>query len=296
MALKDYKFVPGKFKITDEMKKDYDKDGFILVRELLSNEEVKHIEKALTEGAFADHTYGVADGDGKEAHLILWNHPGVDVTGMVGRCEKVAGSCEQFLGGEVYHYHTKLMKKPAKIGGKHEWHQDYGYWYYNGCLFPNMMTVFIAIDKCTPQNSCLQVLKGSHKCGRIEHLTVGGQTAADVKRVEEIAKVCPLHFVEMEPGDALFFDCNLLHCSSANTSATRRWAFLCAYNRADNDPIMKHHHPNYTPLQKVPDSAILACHDFTTIEGKWFYGGDEHQKPEGAKVTAVGRKIPLAEQ
>ena len=37
----------------------------------------------------------MADGDGKEAHLILWNHPGVDVTGMVGRCEKVAGSCEQ---------------------------------------------------------------------------------------------------------------------------------------------------------------------------------------------------------
>ena len=52
-------------------------------------------------------------------------------------------------------------------------------------------------------------------------------------------------------GDALFFHCNLLHCSSANQSTARRWAFLCAYNRADNDPVMKHHHPNYTPLQKV---------------------------------------------
>jgi len=27
--------------------------------------------------------------------MILWNHPGVDVTGMVARCEKIAGSCEQ---------------------------------------------------------------------------------------------------------------------------------------------------------------------------------------------------------
>ena len=43
------------------------------------------------------HWFQVADGDGKEAHMILWNHPGVDVTGMVGRCEKVAGSCEQVL-------------------------------------------------------------------------------------------------------------------------------------------------------------------------------------------------------
>lgn len=288
MALKDYKFVPDDFKITDEMRKDYNEDGFILVRGLLSNEEVKHIEKALTVGKFAEHTYGVADGDGKEAHMILWNHPGVDVTGMVGRCEKVAGSCEQLLGGEVYHYHTKLMKKPAKIGGKHIWHQDYGYWYNNGCLFPDMMTVFIAIDKCTKENSCLQVLKGSHKSGRIDHVITAGQTGADVKRVDEIAKVCPLHFVEMEPGDALFFHCNLLHCSSANMSNARRWAFLCAYNRADNDPVIKHHHPNYTPLQKVPDSAILECQDFTTMDGKWFHDF----KAEGA----IGRDIPKSEQ
>jgi hypothetical protein len=56
-------------------------------------------------------------------------------------------------------------------------------------------------------------------------------------------------------GDALFFDCNLLHTSDKNPSENKRWAFLCAYNRADNDPVYKHHHPNYTPLHKV------RCHD-----------------------------------
>ena len=30
------------------------------------------------------------------------------------------------LGGEIYHYHTKLMTKAARTGGKHVWHQDYG--------------------------------------------------------------------------------------------------------------------------------------------------------------------------
>ena len=34
---------------------------------------------------------------------------------------------KQLLGGEVYHYHTKLMAKdPRGVGGKHLWHQDYG--------------------------------------------------------------------------------------------------------------------------------------------------------------------------
>ena len=52
-------------------------------------------------------------------------------------------------------------------------------------------------------------------------------------------------------GDALFFHCNLLHTSSANTSPDRRWAFLCAYNRRSNDPVLPHHHPQYTPLDIV---------------------------------------------
>ena len=36
---------------------------------------------------------------------------------------------------------------------------------------------------------CSQVLKGSHKVGRIDHGRVGGQTGADMERVEEIMKV-----------------------------------------------------------------------------------------------------------
>ncbi|XP_052220871.1 L-proline trans-4-hydroxylase-like [Dreissena polymorpha] len=278
MSIREFQYEGGEFVVTDSMKNAFKEDGYTLVRGLFSKEEVAHIEKAILAGPFLDHTYGVADGDGREAHMILWNHPGVDVTGMVARCEKVVGGCEQLLGGEVYHYHTKLMKKPAKIGGKHIWHQDYGYWYNNGCLFPNMMTVFIAIDKCTKDNSCLQVLKSSHKCGRIEHVRVGNQIGADVSRVDEISHVCPLQFVEMEPGDVLFFDCNLLHCSSANMSEARRWAFLCAYNRVDNNPTKEHHHPRYTPLEKVPNSAVLECQEFMNMDGKWFHSVEKEKE------------------
>ena len=35
-------------------------------------------------------------------------------------------SCYQLLDEEVYHFHTKLMMKEARFGGKHLWHQDYG--------------------------------------------------------------------------------------------------------------------------------------------------------------------------
>ena len=32
---------------------------------------------------------------------------------------------------------------------------------------------------------------------------------------------------------------------------------LCCYNRADNNPVIRHHHPFYTPLDIVDDGALL---------------------------------------
>lgn len=60
------------------------------------------------------------------------------------------------------------------------------YWYRNSCLYPDMGSVFIPVDDCTRENSCLQVLKGSHRLGRIDHSMVGEQLGADIERVEEV--------------------------------------------------------------------------------------------------------------
>lgn len=170
----------------------------------------------------------------------------------------------------MYHYHGKLIQKNAKSGGTFLWHQDYGYWYKNGCLFPEMLTYFVALDKCDKSNGCLKVLKGSHKCGRIEHSMVAGQTAADIDRVRELKKKLELVYVELEPGDALIFSCNLLHCSGPNDSDRRRWAYLMCYNTRHNNPVKVHHHPCYTPLNKVPNTAIKECENYTDFTGKQF--------------------------
>jgi len=60
----------------------------------------------------------------------------------------------------------------------------------------------------------------------------------------------------MAPGDTLFFHCNLLHRSDQNRSENPRWSMICCYNAARNDPYKEAHHPRYTPLHKVPDSAV----------------------------------------
>ena len=119
-----------------------------------------------------------------------------------------------------------------------------------------MASAFIAVDRATRENGCLQVMRGSHHLGRIDHVLTGEQAGADVERVQEVLKRQALVHVEMEPGDALFFHCNLLHRSDQNKSKNPRWSMICCYNAARNDPYKESHHPRYTPLTKVPDSRI----------------------------------------
>ncbi len=196
------------------------------------------------------------DGDGGIIRLSVRNALGDDIYSAFVRCRRIVDSVERLLGGEVYHYHHKMILKEPLSGGAWEWHQDYGYWYDNGCLFPDLVSCMIAVDRATRQNGCLQVLKGSHRMGRINHGPIGDQTGADPERVRAAVERMETVFCELEPGDAIFFHCNLLHRSDRNTGDSPRWALICCYNAARNDPYKESRHPRYQFLEKWPDARI----------------------------------------
>jgi ectoine hydroxylase len=188
--------------------------------------------------------------------LALANDLRDDIYSALVRCRRIVDAMELLLGGEVYHYHHKMILKEPYVGGAWEWHQDFGYWYHNGCLFPYMASCMIAVDRATRENGCLQVLRGSHHMGRIEHGQVGDQTGADPERVEAALTRLDRVYCELEPGSAIFFDCNLLHRSDQNHSPQPRWAMICCYNAARNDPYKESRHPRYSYLEKWPDARV----------------------------------------
>src|SRR6201996_2978481 len=210
--------------LKDNLLEEYERDGFVLARGMFDNEEIGLLRRAAKEDRELDqHSFGKGDGEGGTVRLSLWNQPGDTIYGMFARCETIVNSAEKILGGEVYHYHSKMIMKDAKVGGAWAWHQDYGYWYQNGVLTPNLCSVSIAVDAATKENGCMQLLKGTHHLGRVDHTLSGEQAGADMERVREAMKRYELVDCVMKPGDALFFHSNLLHASARTDSDKPRW-------------------------------------------------------------------------
>ena len=249
------------FQLSQQQLETYKKDGYLIVKDFLHKEEVDKLYKiAIDDETLRKHAFDLNDMSGKKTKLTLWYKPGNDAYGLLTKSNRMVNSVDHLLDGEsaVCHFHSKLMQKEPKVGGAWEWHQDYGYWYKNEFLFPDqMMSVMVAITDANKENGCLQVIKGSHKMGRIEHGFAGEQVGASQHYVDLALKTMELVYVEIDAGDALFFHSNLLHRSEANLSKKPRWSLISVYNRSTNIPYNQPSQSAIVPLEVVPDEALM---------------------------------------
>lgn len=248
-------------KLTPQDKEIFDRDGYLLVSSMFSSEEINLLYGiAINDDVINKKTYDRGDKEGLRTKLALWYSLGDDMYSLVARSERIVTGTQLLLEGQPAHFHSKLMQKEPKVGGAWEWHQDYGYWYRDGFLFPYMLSVLTALTSATKENGCLQVIKGSHKLGRVNHEFTGEQVGADQERVDVALQRMELVYVEMQPGDTLFFHSNILHRSDRNNSSEPRWSLISAYNEITNKPYKGTNTSSYTPISVVPDTAILESH------------------------------------
>ena len=237
----------------------FQRDGYLLRKAVFSADEMATVNDTIRlDPAIQDATYALKDSGGASTELALWYSLNDDVFGAVARSERVGGVVQALLEGPICFYHSKLTLKRPRVGGAWDWHQDYGYWYRHGFQFPHMVSVFVAVDASTRHNGCLQVLRGSHQLGRLDHGIVGGQTGADMERVEQAMKIMEHVHVEMEPGDAMFFHSNLLHASGRNNSEASRNVLLTCYSKADNPPYKSGPAISHTPIDQFSDEDLTS--------------------------------------
>ncbi|MDF2440380.1 MAG: hypothetical protein JWN98_1364 [Abditibacteriota bacterium] len=244
--------------LSQEHKWNYERDGYVLLTDVFSPLEVKLMIRAVESGErVAQTTHGSADASGKKARLALWHELGDDIWAAASTSPRIVNAVRILLGEEAAFFHGKVMLKEARSGGAWEWHQDYGYWYDQGFLFPRLISAFAALDTATIENGCLQVLRGSHHLGRLDHGRVGQQTGADAHRMELIESTLDRVYVEMKPGSVLFFHSNLLHSSAPNNSPHHRRSFIMCYNALANPQLGERKTSEQRPVPVGADECIL---------------------------------------
>ena len=248
-------------KLTKAEITSYHDDGLLFLRELFDPQEIGLLRRAMEEDPeIRAHSLLRADQEGGATRISLWNRAGNSVYGLAARCERIVDAAEALIGEPVYHFQSKLTAKDPKIGGAWEWHQDYGYWYYNGCVAPKMLSFMIALDRTDTENGCLKLVRQSHKLGRLDHVQVTPeQNCADPRHMERILQTHEVVDCILDPGDVVVFHANTLHRSEQNLSEMRRWTLLCCYNAISNDTVTRDDDRYYVPLEKVPNSAIKAA-------------------------------------
>ena len=236
---------------------NFSNDGYVLKKNLFSEDEINKLKKFIESSSDKKNNARETRSSTGKLSITLWDHPSDDLFGKFSTNERIVKPMEEYLGDEVYHYHSKIIWKKPGDGG-FDWHQDYGYWYHNACLYPDMGSCFIMLDRATKENGCLKVLKGSHKVGRIGHgVSDTPEQTADKERITELEKRHESIYITAEPGDALFFHSNLLHSSDENKSNNSRRTLIVCFNTKSNNPYKDSSHASYSPLQVSAHNSIM---------------------------------------
>ena len=254
----------------------YERDGFLTLPGLLSADEVAILRSEI-ERVSKIHTDEVKreSEDGSPKIMLALHQEGRAVSSApmaaLVRLPRTLGAAQAVLGDDdLYMHHTKCNLKASIEGSAWPWHQDFGSWRLDGIKLPDMTTLMVSLDTAEEINGCLYFLPGSHREGRHDAF-FDTSTAYHLYAVphevtrERIRQYGPPVAIKSKPGDAVIFDCNLLHASGHNLSADNRWQIFLCYNTCANRPDdVPDARPSYVrgtdwdqPLRVIADDALL---------------------------------------
>jgi ectoine hydroxylase-related dioxygenase (phytanoyl-CoA dioxygenase family) len=217
---------------------DYKKKGYVLIKGVIdsrlceeSKVSISKLKSKLTI-PFSNEPYGFGD--------VRTIHP----YSSIANNKFIHEIAETLISDKIKMSHFMLVNKAAWIGPEVEWHQEVFNLqiYAPGCdarkEWKNFLQVFIAIDQHDKINGCLKVFEGSHKEGILDYEDIVNINCSHKRRVTvdnltKISKKYEIVDVEMEPGDALFFNHLLVHGSPSNLSAYSRLSALMQFYKKD---------------------------------------------------------------
>jgi phytanoyl-CoA hydroxylase len=229
----------------DVLAQQFVDDGFVIVEQLLSGDDVAELRVDAERFARGDYPVSNLPDDGRllAVHFPHWVSPVaqrvVSHPGLVAVLSRITGAHLPFWDGGVKCMQTMLFLKPPGLQGQ-AWHQDER---YIPTRDRSLLGAWIALDDATVENGCLWVLPGSHRAGVLHPTAPHGRPdefdPSDEAQGIDDSTAVP---VELRTGDVVFFNGYLLHRSLRNRSTGTRRALVNHYmSTASNLPWLVHH-------------------------------------------------------
>jgi ectoine hydroxylase len=255
-------------KLNDEQLQQFEDDGFVIIPELFSAEEVA-VLKGEIPGIFEqrrDENFREKDGD--TVRTAFATHTYNDVYANFVRHPRILEPAEQLLDGQVYVHQFKLNAKAAFNGDVWQWHQDYGTWKRDDDMpESNAMNLAVYLDEVNEFNGPLYLIPKSHKRGVLE---AGHDTSTtsyplwtlDEGLIREMVDEGGIVAPKGPAGTGFFFHSCLVHASPPNISPWHRLIVYISYNNVENYIRQFKRsewiaHRDFTPLEMEADDCLL---------------------------------------
>ena len=213
----------------DKLRKNYNKNGWILYKKIFTKKEVNDINDKIdiflkkNYQKYSGKTINFAGKNKKSRNIKNINsfHQLSDSAYIRKKSKdiKIRTITKYLLNSKEKFMASELFAKPAQKGLPSPIHQDNFYWCVKG---GNALTVWIALDDVTSANGGIQYYNESQKLGVVKHepsyAKGSSQKVSNLEKYNYFKKVCP----RLRAGDALFHHSEIMHGSSSNNSGKRR--------------------------------------------------------------------------
>lgn len=229
----------------------YEKEGFLVLPNLLSTQEVEALQqemRALLERHAGSGSESVIREPGSDAVRSIFNLPAASpLFARFARHPRLLAFAEHVLGSQVYLHQSRLNYKPGLAGKEFYWHSDFETWHVeDGMPAMRALSCSVLLTENTEFNGPLFVIPGSHRTyvgcvgatpednykSSLMMQTVGTPSGEALSLLTEQAG--GLASVKGPAGTVLFFDSNLLHGSASNISPFPRANVFMVYNSVEN--------------------------------------------------------------
>lgn len=202
--------IVASYSLTNAEIGQFDVQGYLGPFAAVSPDEMREMDQIIERQVFG--TEGPSPGKRMQSRHM--DCPIVyEIASRLGIVDRMAS----LFGPDLILWATYFFNKEP--GGKEiPWHQDLNYWPLEPLI---NISAWIAVDEATLENSCVQIIPGSHRKA-IPHVSTPHEAEFDEMADPSYFDASQAVPMELRPGEFFLFNEKTLHFSERNRSQRRR--------------------------------------------------------------------------